>query len=355
MNFAFSDEQDALRSSAKEFLASTYPIERVAEIADGDGFDPAEWRRIAELGWTSISVPEHAGGADLGFLEEAIVLEEAAAALYPGPLFSTIALAAPGLHGDDLQAVASGERAATLAWAEEDGRFAGSGLSTHAEAANGGHRLTGRKRLVPDVSAADLLVVVAEEGVFLADRDGPGVEWRELPTVDRTRRMGEVVLDGAPGRPVEDDPTAVLDAIRERAAAAAAVEAVGVAQAALDLAAAHASSREQFGRAIGSFQAVSHQLADSFMDLENARSLAYWAAWSVTAGAEDGARAASTAKAFATEASTTVCERAIQVHGGIGFTWESPLHRYYKRALWLQAFLGWPREHRAAVAASLLD
>lgn len=355
MNFSFSDEQDALRASVREFLATRYPIERVAEIADGDGFDPAEWRQIAELGWTSISVPEHAGGADLGFLEEAIVLEEAAAALYPGPLFSTVALAAPALHGEDLQAVNAGERAATLAWAEDDGRFPESGLATRAEQASGGWTLTGRKRFVPDLSAADLLVVVADGGVFLADRDGAGVEWRELPTVDRTRRMGEVTFDGAPARPVEDDPRAILQAILLRGAAAAAVEALGVAQTALDLASAHAGSREQFGRAIGTFQAVSHQLADSFMDLENARSLAYWAAWSVTEGAEDGPRAASTAKAFATEAAATVCERAIQVHGGIGFTWESPLHRYYKRALWLQAFLGWPREHRALVAASLLD
>jgi alkylation response protein AidB-like acyl-CoA dehydrogenase len=351
VNFAFDQEQDALRSSAREFLAKRYPIDRVAGIADGDGFDPAEWSEVANLGWTAISASEDDGGLGLGFVEEAIVLEEAARALYPGPLFSTVGLALRALAGDDLRAVTGG-RAATLAWAEEGAPFTTDGLATRAGADG---RLTGTKRFVPDLAAADLIVVVAEgPSLHVVDRDGPGVTRTELPTVDRTRRLSEVTFDGAPGRVVAGDAGEILRGIGHRASAAMAVEAVGAAQAALDRAAEHVTAREQFGRAIGSFQAVSHQLADSFMDLENARSLAYWAAWAVAEDDPEAPRAASTAKAFATEAATAVCERAIQVHGGIGFTWEAPLHRYYKRALWLSGYLGWPREHRAAVAADLL-
>ncbi|MCA1727425.1 MAG: acyl-CoA/acyl-ACP dehydrogenase [Actinobacteria bacterium] len=351
MNLAFNEEQEALRDTARGFLSKRYPIERVAEITDGDGFEAAEWAEVTNLGWTGISVPEDEGGLGLGFVEEAIVLEEAARVLYPGPLFSTVGLARPALAGDDLHAVAEGQ-AVTLAWAEEPGRFEAGGLATRADASG---RLTGRKRFVPDVGAAGLIVVVADgPAVFVVDRDGDGVTWTELPTVDRSRRLAEVSLEGAAGRAVEGDADAILAAIRVRGAAAAAAEAVGAAQSALDRSIEHVGSREQFGRAIGSFQAVSHQLADSFMDLENARSLAYWAAWAVATGDQDAARAASTAKAFATEAAIAVCERAIQVHGGIGFTWESPLHRWYKRALWLAGYLGWPGEHRAAVAASLL-
>jgi alkylation response protein AidB-like acyl-CoA dehydrogenase len=175
-------------------------------------------------------------------------------------------------------------------------------------------------------------------------------------TVDRTRRLGQVVLDGAPSRVLLTGPAAAdaLRACRRRALAAAAVEAIGVAQHCLDLAAAYTKEREQFGRVIGSYQAVSHKVADMFTATELARSLSYWAAWAVAAGDDQAELATAGAKSAAGEAAVRAAESAIQVHGGIGFTWEHPLHRYYKRALWLAAFEGSPAKQRAEIADALL-
>jgi alkylation response protein AidB-like acyl-CoA dehydrogenase len=153
----------------------------------------------------------------------------------------------------------------------------------------------------------------------------------------------------------QTDARPILRVLRDRALAALAAEAVGVGSAALDMAVAHARERHQFGKPIGAFQAVAHQLAQSFLELEAARSLAYWAAWAVSEGAPEAAAAAAAGKARAAEAAVASCERAIQIHGGIGFTWEHPLHRWYKRALSISAYLGWGPEHRARVAAHLLD
>jgi alkylation response protein AidB-like acyl-CoA dehydrogenase len=359
MNFTLSDEQEMLKSSAREFLASRYPPERVAEIADGDGFDPAQWSEVAELGWTGISLPEDAGGAGMSFLEEMVVIEELGRALYPGPFFSTVVLALPALAGapDLLESIVAGKSSATLAWAGADGEFAARSLPTKATRDGEGWRLSGSTLFVPDLALAEIVVVAAEgeggPGLFAVQRDGEGAEWEELPTVDSTRRLGALHLDGAPGRLLTDDEGA-LDAIRDRSLAALAVEAVGVADRALDLAVEYAKERRQFDRPIGVFQAVSHKLADAYVEVENARSLAYYAGWAVANGAEEASQAAAAAKGYAADAAVDVCEKAIQAHGGIGFTWEHPLHRYYKRALWIAAFMGWPQAQRARVAASLI-
>jgi alkylation response protein AidB-like acyl-CoA dehydrogenase len=363
MDFAFTDEQEMLRASVRQLLAERYPIDRVAKIADGDGFDRAEWPAVAEAGWLGISLAENVGGAGLSFLDELIVAEELGQGLYPGPWFSTaiLALGALSIGGEPtlIEEVITGSRIATLAWAGEDGRFTWDPPSK-VEWDDHDDLLTATKLFVPHLGVADLVIVIGGfsqgVGIWAVDRDAVGDRWRELPTVDATRPMGEVVLERAPATLLVDgELTKALMALRDRALAALAVEAVGVASRALEHGLEYARDRTQFGRPIGSFQAVSHPLAQAFLEVETARSLAYWAGWAVAEGDPDAARAASAAKARAADAAVTTCERAIQVHGGVGFTWEHPLHRLYKRALGISAFMGWGGELRARVAADLLD
>jgi len=363
MDFALHEDQLALQGTVREFLAERYPVERVAQIADGEGFEAGGWSEVAGLGWTGVSVPEDAGGLGMGFVEEAVVLEQLGYALFPGPFFSSVTMALPALagNGELLERVVSGKSAATVAWAGADGEFRTTDLDVTAERAGDGWRLSGAAMFVPDLAVADLVVVAAqapdEPGLYAVERDGDGSTWGALPTVDTTRPVGRLVLDGAPARQLATAGEAedLLPAIRDRALAGLAAEAVGVAQRALDLAVGHAKHREQFGRPIGVYQAVSHILSDSFVEVESARSLAYWAAWAVANDSDDAPEAAAAAKSYASEAAVDACERAIQVHGGIGFTWEHPLHRFYKRALWISAFMGWPAAHRSRIAASLLD
>ena len=307
MHFAFTPDQEALRTEARRWLDERYPPERVAELADSEtGWDPASWAELAELGWLGVSVAEDEGGAGLGFLEEAVLFEELGRALYPGPYFSTVALALPLLGAEERAAVAAG---ATRWSAQVDG-------------------------LVSDLAIVDR--VLAAGGPVAAD--GESVE-----TMDATRRLGRLATRA-------DD--AAID--RSRVRTALALEAVGIAQRALDWGVQHAKERQQFGKAIGVYQAVSHSLVDAFMATELSRSLAYWAAWCVAEDDEQAPTAAAAAKAYAAEAAVSACERSIQVHGGIGFTWEHPLHRYYKRAQWIQAFDGFPARQRAEIAAALL-
>lgn len=346
MDFAFSDEQTMLAGQVKAFMADHSSPERVAELAESpEGWDRSSWKQIAELGLLGLSAPEDAGGSGMTFLDEAVVLEEMGAALYPGPYFSSVVLAQPALEcaPDLLAELVSGEKTATLALqGAEDSE-------TSATQNSGSWELSGTKVNVPDLASADLVVLTASasEGLGLWAVPTAGMSWRVHETMDSTRRLGSMEISGegtllvAPG-----DAEDVLRRIKLRALAGAAVEAVGVAQRALDMARAYVSERKQFEKPIGSFQAVSHQVADTYMDVELARSLAYWAAWCVSEDDEQAAPAALSAKAFATEVATKACERSIQVHGGIGFTWEHPLHRLYKRAQWLQGFQGFPREQR---------
>ncbi len=324
MDFSLSPHQRDLQAQARAFLDARFPLGRVAELADSElGWDPGSWQELADLGWLGISAPESLGGTGLGFLEEAMVLEELGRCLYPGPFLATVALALPALDDARRAEVVSGQRrwSATL----------GPGDST-----------------VPDLDRVDQ-VVALEDGQLLAME----AQGSRLESVDPTRPLGR--LRASAGEPLHTGAAAtrIAQQMRLRLWAGLAMEAVGGAQRVLELGLAHARDRQQFGRPIGSYQAVSHRLADSYVELELARSLAYWASWCLSVGHEDGAVAASAAKAAAAEAYVGTCERTIQVLGGMGFTWESPLHRYYKRALWIEAFAGRPRQHRARVAAHL--
>ncbi|HEX2030708.1 MAG TPA: acyl-CoA dehydrogenase family protein [Actinomycetota bacterium] len=339
MDLTYTAEQELLRKTVRQFVTDRVTPERLAEIADGpDGWDPGLWKETVELGLTSVSLPEELGGAGLGFVEEAIVAEEFGRGLFPGPWLGSV-LARPALTGHVLQAVAAERHVTTLV-----------GLTAPLVAE--GSAVTGRADHVVDLAAADLLVVLTGEGVFFVDRDE--TDWRLLPTVDGTRRLGQVALESTPAARVSGPDPRLAQQIRTRAHAALAAEAVGVASGAVEFAVEYAKERQQFGRPIGSFQAVSHQVADAFMDAELARSLAMWAAAAVDAGDTTAPLAAATAKWFAAEAAMRATERAIQVHGGIGFTWEHPLHRFYKRALWIASQFGTGAELRARAAASLL-
>jgi alkylation response protein AidB-like acyl-CoA dehydrogenase len=320
MDFSFTDEQEELRRQARTFLADRYPFERVAELADSaEGWDPASWGELAELGWIGVSVPEEAGGAGLGFLEEAVLFEELGRALYPGPYFSTVALALAELPAELQRDVVAG--------------------STRWSASLDGS-------LVPDLALVDRVLVVRDGKLVAVPAEGEALE-----TMDSTRRLGRLA-DGGEGEEIGD--TSALERMRVRGFAALALEAVGIAQRALELAVEHAKTREQFGKPIGIYQAVSHKLADGYACTELARSLAYWAAWCVAEQDEQGRIAAAAAKSYAGEVAVTVCEYAIQAHGGIGFTWEHPLHRYYKRAQWIQSYGGFPSAQRAEIATAIL-
>jgi alkylation response protein AidB-like acyl-CoA dehydrogenase len=297
VDFAFDDVQRQLQREVRGFLAANYPLDR-----DWDAPQDDRWQELAELGWL--------GGAELSFVEEAILFEETGYALYPGPFLGTVGFALPSLGAEERAAVATGE----VKWSAED------------------------RGLVPWLDSVDMV----------ADSDGNAQAARGemLATVDPSRPLGR--LERTNGVPLSG-PRNV-----PHARAAMAAEAVGVAQRALELGVEYARTREQFGKKIGIYQAVSHQLADTYTDVELARSLTYWAAWCVAEEDEQAAIAAAAAKAFATEAAVAACERSIQVHGGIGFTWEHPLHRFYKRALWLEGFGKRPFELREEIADALL-
>jgi alkylation response protein AidB-like acyl-CoA dehydrogenase len=298
MDFALSDEQQELKRQARAWLAERYPLDR-----DWDGEQDDRWAELAELGWLDVAE------AGLGFVEEALLLEELGYALYPGPYLATV-FALPALGPEDRAAVAAGE----TKWSVE---VAG---------------------LTPWLGSVDKVV----------DMEGFAQEARgeELPTVDPSRPLGRLERrNGTPLPGPRDIP---------RARTAMAAEAIGVAQRVLELGIEHAKTRKQFGKPIGVYQAVSHQLTNTYTDIELARSLVYWAAWCVAEDDEQAPVAAAAAKAFAAEAAVTACERSIQVHGGTGFTWEHPLHRFYKRALWLEGFGSRPSELRGEVADAVL-
>ncbi|GAC1324741.1 MAG: acyl-CoA dehydrogenase family protein [Mycobacteriales bacterium] len=371
MDFAFSAEQDMLRTAARDYLADRFPIERVVELAQGDpGWDPASWQQLADLGWLGLSVAEEHGGAGMSLLDEAVLLEEAGSALYPGPLFSTVALALPALEAayadvpSALDAVTSGGRSATMAWAEGSSRPTitdTTSVSCTASRDGALWRLSGTKRFVPDLALADDVVVIATSadgvGLWLVDLRAEPTCVLTRSTMDTTRRLGDLVLDATPATllVIGDRVEPLLRTIRRRALAALACEAVGVAQRALDISAAYAGQREQFGRRIGTYQGVSHRIANIYVSLQLARSLAYWAAWAVATDDEQADVACAAASSASGEAAVFACENAIQSMGGIGFTWDHPLHRFYKRAQWIEAFEGFGREHRSELAGVLLD
>lgn len=374
MNFAFNEEQEELRTMARAFLADHSSSEQVRTAMSSElGYDAEVWKRIGtELGWPAVLVPEEYGGLGLTWVELVALLETTGEALLCAPFYSTVCLGGTALMvaGSEAQkqahlpALAEGQLRATLALTEASGRWDAAGVAAIAKRDGDGFVLTGTKRYVPDGDSADLLVVAAreegsqgEEGVslFLVPTDTAGLSRTALPTVDQTRRQAEVSLDG-----VRVDGDAVLgeagnawpqvQRILDFAAVGIAAEQVGGAQRCLDLAVEYAKERVQFGRVIGSFQSIKHKAADMMLAVECARSAAYYAGCVAAEEGEALSVAASLAKATATEAYFQCASDAIQIFGGIGFTWEYDPHLHWKRAKSTESFLGDASYHRERVA-----
>jgi alkylation response protein AidB-like acyl-CoA dehydrogenase len=374
MDFAFSEEQEMLRTQARDFLSKQVTSKKVRQLTEtDDGYDQDLWRRLAELGWTGLGIPEEYGGVGT-FLDLVVVLEEAGRALLPGPFFTTMGLGVPALleagteaqKKDVLAKVANGEARVTLAMTEPSGRWDSAGVELRAERAGGGWRLNGTKLFVPDAAVADYTVVVArtrggdEEGItlFLVAGRPDGLKVEPLKTMDMTRRWYQLQFDGVelPDDAVmgsADQGWPALKRALEWGAAALCAEMVGGSQWVLDTSVEYAKTRQQFGKPIGIYQAVSHKLADMLLEVESARSATYYAAWTVDADAPDRALATSMAKAYASDAYRKAAGNGIQVHGGIGFTWEHDMHLYFKRAKSSEVTLGDATYHRELVAQAL--
>jgi len=370
-----SEEQELLREWARDFLARECPMGLVRGFLDDPrGFDDAWWRKLAGLGWTGLVLPEAHGGAGLGWLDLAVVLEEMGAALAPGPFFSSVVLGATAIaragtaeqHARFLPGLASGERRATLALAEPGGGATGP-VRLVAEPDGDGVRLTGAKAFVPDGHTADWIVVAARRGapdgplvLAVVPGDAPGLAARPVAFTDATRKLAELSFAGVavPNDALlgtARDATPALEATLDAARVALGAEMAGLGQRVLDLSVAHAKTREQFGRPIGSFQAIQHKCADMLLRVENMRSAAWYAAWALAEGEPDAHAAACMAQAYAAEACARVAGDGIQIHGGLGYTWEQDLHLYYKRAKADEVALGGAVEHRELVARAVVD
>jgi alkylation response protein AidB-like acyl-CoA dehydrogenase len=363
--FDLNDEQRAIKSTARDFLAARYKSERIRELAETEhGFEQPDWEEMAELGWAGLAVPEEWGGQGLGMVELAIVFEEMGYACAPSPLLSnTLAGLALAEGGSDeqreryLRPLASGEKRGSVALFDAGSAAVPGQFAMEASGEGDGVVLDGEKILSPDAGAADFLIVAtADGGRHVVPRDAEGLSLTRAESIDPTRRLYDVRFESvrvAPGDTLPARDPEYLPVL-QRICIAAAAESTGLAQRALDMAVAYAKERNQFGRPIGSYQAVSHRCAQMLLETENARSVTYAAAWTADAEPESLPRAASVAKAYASDAGWRVPDAAIQVHGGIGFTWEHDLHFFLKRGRANAAMFGDAKWHRERVADAIL-
>jgi alkylation response protein AidB-like acyl-CoA dehydrogenase len=365
MYFDLTDEQQAIRATAKDFLAARYKSDRMRELADSEsGFEQSDWDEMAELGWTGLALPEEWGGQGLGIVDLAVLFEEMGYALAPSPLFSnTIAGLALSLCGSDdqrerfLRPLAAGElRGVPALW--DAGTPATPGSYTMEGAAQGdGVVLDGEKVLVPDAAAADFFVVATADGRrHLVEAGADGVTVLAEPSIDATRRLSSVRFEGVEVASQNTMPGEESDyyPVFHRLCVALAAESTGIAQRTMEMSVEYAKDRKQFDRPIGSYQAVSHRCAQMLLETENSRSAVYGAAWAADAEPESLPLAASIAKAYASDAGWRVPDAAIQVHGGIGFTWEHDLHFFLKRGKQNAAMFGDAKWHRERVADAVL-
>ncbi|MER5753743.1 acyl-CoA dehydrogenase family protein [Streptomyces sp. NPDC002088] len=368
MGFSTNEDHESVRRNVRSFLAKSGTEADVRRIMESEpGHDVVGWAKLcSELGVAAIGIPEELGGAGFGFAELAVVLEELGAALYPSPLFASRVLAAEALirSGDEtvadaVAALAGGETIGCLALSEDTGTWQADRISVTATPVGDGYALKGRASFVVDGAVADLVVVVAdlagEPSLFHVRSGAEGLEREPLQTVDLTRRQARLTFDGCIARLVGSPGTAprVVDSVLDLAAIALAAEQVGGAQRCLDLAVDHAKNRIQFGRPIGSFQAIKHKCANVLLELDAARSAARTAAWSVDNAPDDIPVLASVAKAHCSEMYELAARECIQIHGGMGFTWEFAAQLYFKRAYSSALMFGTPDHHREALARRL--
>jgi len=372
MDFGLSEDQQLLQSSAAEFLAGECPPSFVREVArDEEGYPRGLYRQMAELGWMGLIVPEAYGGAELALLDLALLTEQLGRAVVPGPFFSSAVLATLTiLYGGSsaqkkqwLPRLATGEVVGTLAWLEASDRLDPPGVAARARKAGTGYRLSGQKMFVTDAHVADVIVAAfrtagrGEDGItlFLVPRETPGVTITPLQSIDQTRRPMEVRFED-----VELPASAVLGTahkgwktltrVFDAAAVTLAADSLGGSERALEMAVEYAKVREQFGRPIGSFQAMKHMAAEMVSEIEPARSLVWYAAYAYDAVPRDASRAAAMAKACLSDVYSRTTNRAVQIHGGIGFTWEHDIHFWFKRAKWNEFAFGDASYHRERLA-----
>ena len=365
MNFAFTEEQEELRNFVRSFLEEKSPETTVRELMEtDDGYDPAVWSQMAEqLGLQALIIPEEYGGQGASYVELGIVLEEMGRSLLCSPYFSTVVLAGNAiLHSGNekakeelLEGIASGEIIATLALAEAGGTWDADGIEVEATDTGDSATISGEKMFVTDGGTANLFVVAArcDGGIhlFTVEGDAAGLRRENLATMDQTRKQARITFDNTPANHLCDtDNFSYIEKVLDLAAVALASEQVGGAQFVLDMAVQYAKDRVQFGRPIGSFQAIKHKCADMLLEVESAKSAAYYAAWCAAEMNDELPSVASLAKAYCSEAYFHCAAENIQIHGGIGFTWEHPAHLYFKRAKSSELIFGDPAYHREQLA-----
>lgn len=373
MQFGLSDTQQTLKSTARKFLAAECPLAEVRKLSETDtAFDPALWRKIAEQGWTGILFDEQYGGSGMNMVDMAAVLEEMGRALTPGPYLSTALLAGTAIEragsaahkSKYLTGICGGELKCTLALLEEHASWSPDAVRMEAKKAGSGYTLSGSKLFVPDAGVADILVFAARMGnelaLFVTPTKSRGLRIERMPSIDGTRPLYAVVFEGLE-LPAEsllaqgDNARAALAYALNVATTGLIAEMVGGMQRLLDITVEYAKTRKQFGKPIGQFQAVQHQCADMLVFTESSRSAAYYAAWVLSENGADADSAISVAKAYASDAYREVGNRAIQVHGGMGFTWENDVHLFYRRAKASEIAFGDATWHRERVAKAVMD
>jgi alkylation response protein AidB-like acyl-CoA dehydrogenase len=371
MNFAFSEEQEQLREAVRKFMEAKSPSSEVRRLMETtEGYDEAVWKQMAqELGLQSLHIPEAHGGQGFTFVELGIVLEEMGRVLLCAPYFSTVVLAADAImnaatdaqQGELLPGIASGETIAALAFTEPNGRWDASGITMEASSKGDSFQLSGTKMFVIDGHTANTIITVArlagtsgEDGIsfFAVDGDASGLTRTPLATMDQTRKQARLDFSDVAARPLGEPGAgwAALSKTLDQAAVGLSNEMVGGAQKVLEMAVDYAKVRVQFGRPIGSFQAIKHKCADMLLEVESAKSAAYYAAWAAAEDNEELPVVASLAKAYCSDAYFHAAAENIQIHGGIGFTWEHDAHLYFKRAKSSEILLGDATYHRELLA-----
>ena len=361
MDFSFSADQQLLRNSARAFLDEhSKPAHVRALWDDPRGESESLWKEMAQLGWLGLALPEDVGGSALGLVETAILQEELGRAACPSPYLSTVLAAmaidrfgGPAQKTRWLAAVASGRARATVALMERALDWSAPAIETRADERGGKVALSGVKQFVPWAHVADFILVPARAAgtlaVYVLETSAPGVSITPLASLDPGTRLAQVTLDGAAVAAEARLGAEALPFLLLRGAVGVAAEMLGASRRCLDMAVEYAKVREQFGQPIGSFQAIRHKCAEMLLEVENSHAATYYAAWALDSGAEDGELAASVAKSYVNDASRKVCGEAIQVHGGIGFTWEFDLHLYFKRAKALEPLYGDAEHHRELI------
>ena len=358
MEFGLSESQEFLKDSARKFFAGECPSVEMRRLMETDtSYDAALWSKISEQGYTGIIFPEAYGGVGLGKVELMLLMEEAGRALLPGPFFSTVALAGsvldsvatPAHKNQYLAPICRGDVRATVALAEAKASW---DLKDVQLSATDG-KLTGEKFFVTDAAIADFIIVAARNGVFVVEPKARGLKISPMSGMDLTRKVNMVEFNNTPAEKIGS--SADLSKAFDIAAVALAAELVGGMQRTLDLTVEYAKTRKQFGKPIGMFQAVQHQCADMYLETESARSAVYYAGWALEENTPDAATAVSIAKMYASDAARTVGNRGIQIHGGMGFTWENDLHLYYRRAKASETAFGDATFHRERIARLVID